>query len=146
MVIKLFPCSTQLSMKFQQLIKLIMLKNRLLTFNLSDDVFIMLINVKMSTIVSILTFMSMINFMLSSVEQEKSFTTLGPGIYWIQDLQLHVIIKQVREHCGSVVEWLTGDRGAVGSSHTGVTVVSLSKTHFSLLSTGSTQEDPSRHN
>ena len=31
----------------------------------------MLINVKMPTIVGILTFMSMINFMLSSVEHEK---------------------------------------------------------------------------
>ena len=28
----------------------------------------------------------------------------------------------------------------------GVTVVSLSKTHLPLLSTGSTQEDPSQHN
>ena len=31
-------------------------------------------------------------------------------------------------------------------SLTGVTVLSLSKTHLSLLSTGSTQEDPSQHN
>ena len=36
-----------------------------LAFKLSDVVFIMLINVKMPTIVGILTFMSMINFMLS---------------------------------------------------------------------------------
>ena len=36
-----------------------------LLFNLSVDVFILLINVKMPTIVGILTFMSRINFMLS---------------------------------------------------------------------------------
>ena len=41
--------------------------------------FFPLINVKMPTIVGILTFMSRKNFMLSSVEHEKSFITLGPG-------------------------------------------------------------------
>ena len=35
----------------------------------------MLINVKMPTIVGILTFMIVVNFMLSSVEYEKSFIT-----------------------------------------------------------------------
>ena len=35
----------------------------------------MLINVKMPTIVDILTFMSMINFVVSLVEYEKSFIT-----------------------------------------------------------------------
>ena len=80
-VIKLFSCSTQLSMKFT-----------------------MLINIKMPTIVGILTFISMtnitserlkaryfflligilvfmssLNFMLSCVEHEKSFVTSGPG-------------------------------------------------------------------
>ena len=50
----------------------------------------------------------------------------------------------VRERSGLVVECLTRDRGAAGSSLTGVTVLwSLSKTHLSKLSTGSTQEDPS---
>ena len=39
-------------------------------------------------------------------------------------------------------ECLTRDRGAVGLP----SPASLSKTHLSLLSTGSTQEDPSRHN
>ena len=34
----------------------------------------------------------------------------------------------------------------MGSSLTGITVVPLSKAHLSLLSTGSTQEDPSRYN
>ena len=52
-------------MESQLLIKIEMVKNRLLAFKLSDVVFIMLINVKMSTIVGILTFMSMTNFMLS---------------------------------------------------------------------------------
>ena len=37
----------------------------ILASELSDAVFIMLINVKMPTIVDILTFMSMINFILS---------------------------------------------------------------------------------
>ena len=37
----------------------------------------MLINVKMPTISGILTFMSMINFMFSRVEYEKSFITSG---------------------------------------------------------------------
>ena len=66
-VIKLFLCSTQLSMKFQLLIKSTMLKKKknFLAFKLSGIVFIMPINVKMPTIVGILTFMSKINFMLS---------------------------------------------------------------------------------
>ena len=49
-----------------------------LALKLSDVVFIMLINVKMPTIVGILTFMSMINFVFSWVD-EKSFITSGPG-------------------------------------------------------------------
>ena len=40
--------------------------------------FFLLINVKMPTIVGILTFMSRKNFMLNSVEHEKSFITSGP--------------------------------------------------------------------
>ena len=39
----------------------------------------MLINVKMPTIVGILTFMSLINFVLSRVEHEKKFITSRPG-------------------------------------------------------------------
>ena len=46
-----------------------------LAFKLTDVVFILLMNVKMPTIVGILTFMSRINFVLSWVEHEKSFTT-----------------------------------------------------------------------
>ena len=46
-----------------------------------------------------------------------------------------------------MVECLTRDRGAAGSSLTGVTVMcSLSKTRLSELSTGSTQEDLSLFN
>ena len=50
-------------MKFNLLIKAKMVKKKDLLFN-SDVVFIMLINVKMPTVVVILTFMSMINCML----------------------------------------------------------------------------------
>ena len=39
----------------------------------------MLINVKMPTVVGILTFMSRINFVLSLVEHEKSFITSWPS-------------------------------------------------------------------
>ena len=46
-----------------------------LALSLSDGVFIMLINVKMPTIVGILTFMIRMNFMLSRVEYEKSQAT-----------------------------------------------------------------------
>ena len=48
-------------------------------FSLSHVVIILLINVKMPTVVDILTFMCMINFVLSQVEHEKSFITLGHG-------------------------------------------------------------------
>ena len=45
-----------------------------------------------------------------------------------------------------MVECLTRDWGTAGLRITGVTALwSLSKTHLSLLSTGSTQEDPSLH-
>ena len=65
-VIKLFSCSTQLSKKFQLLVKTKIPTNEEVScFKLPDVVFIMLINVKMSTIVGILTFMSSINFVLS---------------------------------------------------------------------------------
>ena len=41
--------------------------------------FLQLINVKMPTVVGILTFMSRKKFMLNLVEHEKSFITSGPG-------------------------------------------------------------------
>ena len=63
---KLFSCSIQLSMKFQLLIKLKYGQiKKFLTLSLSDVEFILLINVKMPTIVGILTFMCRINFVLS---------------------------------------------------------------------------------
>ena len=65
-VIKLFSCSTQLSTKFQLLIKTkIPTTEKFLALSLSDFVFIMLINVKMPTIVGISTFLRRINFELS---------------------------------------------------------------------------------
>ena len=53
---------------------------KFLALSLSDVVFFMPVNVKMQTIVGILTFMSRINFVLSSVEHEKSSITSWPGI------------------------------------------------------------------
>ena len=65
-VIKLFSCSTQLSTKFQLLKKTkIPTNKKFLALSLSKVAFIMLINVKTPTIVGVLTFMSMIHFMLS---------------------------------------------------------------------------------
>ena len=42
-------------------------------------VFILLINVKMPTVVGILTFMSRIKFIFSGIEHEKGFITSRPG-------------------------------------------------------------------
>ena len=55
-----------MSTEFQLFIKTKILK-KLLALSLSDVVFIMLINVKMPTIVGILTLMSRINFVLSCI-------------------------------------------------------------------------------
>ena len=64
-VIKLFSCSTQLITQFQLLIKTqIPINKEVFALSLSGVVFIMLINVKMSIIVGILTFMCRINFKL----------------------------------------------------------------------------------
>ena len=91
-VIKLFSCSTQLSMKFQLLIKTKILTKKFLALSLSDVVFILLINAKMPTIVGILTFMSRINFMLSLVEYEKGFITSGPEVkLWVDILTLKIL-------------------------------------------------------
>ena len=65
-VIKLFSCSTQLSTKFQLLIKTkIRQMKKFIALSLSDVAFIMLIDVKMPSIVGIQTFMSRINLVLS---------------------------------------------------------------------------------
>ena len=83
-VIKLFSRSTQMSTKFQLLIKTKIPTNKEVTSFKSlrcciyPAHFILLINVKMPTIVGILTFMSRINFMLSLIEHEKNPTTSGP--------------------------------------------------------------------
>ena len=50
-----------------------------LALKLLKNAFILLINVKMPTIVGILTFMSRINFKFSGVEHEKSCLTSRPG-------------------------------------------------------------------
>ena len=50
----------------------------------STMLFFLLTNVKMPTIVDILTFMSRKNFMLNSVEHEKSFITSGPDWKFFQ--------------------------------------------------------------
>ena len=64
--IKHFSCSTQLSTKFQLLIKTEIPTNKEVScLYPSEVVFIMLINVKMPTIVGILTFMSRMNFVPS---------------------------------------------------------------------------------
>ena len=65
--------STAQKLEYRQLKKFLALR-------ISDVVFIMLINDKMPTIVGILSFMSRINFALSSVEPGKSFITSGPGL------------------------------------------------------------------
>ena len=54
----------------------------------------MLINFKMSTVVGIFTFMSKIDFMLSVVEHEKSFTTSGPDM----DFRLKDFISIILSH------------------------------------------------
>ena len=50
---------------------------KFLALSLSDVVIIMLINVKMPTMVGILTFMSRIDSVLSLVEHEINFITSG---------------------------------------------------------------------
>ena len=70
---------------------------KFLALSLSDDVvFIMLINVKMPTIVVILTFMSRITFVLSRVEHGKSFLTSGPGRIVVGSLSLQSYCKFIQ--------------------------------------------------
>ena len=67
------PDTSQISMKTRKLfIKTKMQKTKIcVAFKLSEVLFFMQINVKMPTSVCILTFMSMIMFMLSCVNHEK---------------------------------------------------------------------------
>ena len=78
-----FSCSTQLSMKFQNAHKYKNIK-KFSFFSGSDKhitYFFLLINVNMATTVSMLTlFMSKKKLMLSRVEHETSFITLGPDL------------------------------------------------------------------
>ena len=61
----------------------------------------------------------------------------------MKSLHFPFALKLFRECSGSVSECLTRDREAAGSSLTGVTAFkSLSKTHLSLLSTGSNPGRP----
>ena len=90
-----------ISVKYQE-IQLFFLGSHLPTM-----LFFLLINVKMPTIVGILTLMSRKNFMLSRVEHEKSFITLGPGE------QNTGFIKMVDKFDMN----LTPYRGRVGSNH-----------------------------
>ena len=64
-----FSCSTQLSTKFQLLIKLKYRQMMFLALSLSDVVFIMLINVK----IGISTFMSRINSCSAELRMEKFY-------------------------------------------------------------------------
>ena len=54
------------------------------------------------------------------------------------------VTSESREHSGRVLD--SRQRGRRFEPHRPHCVVSLIKTHLSLLSTGSTQEDPSLHN
>ena len=73
-VIKLFSCSTQLSTKFQLLIETRKPSNKEVSSCMSlRYLFIMLINVKMSTVVGILTFMSRINCWHFNIYEQDTF-------------------------------------------------------------------------
>ena len=75
---------------------------KFLALSLSDVVFIMLINVKMPTIVGILTFMSRINFVLSWVEYDffynhgTSFLFLTEMIARLRKYPKHCIAQQIK--------------------------------------------------
>ena len=77
---KTFLCSTRMSTKFQLLIKTKIPTDEEVYCFKSRKCCIYRANiVKMPTTVGILTFMSRINFVLSWVENGKSFITLGPA-------------------------------------------------------------------
>ena len=76
-VIKLFSSSTEHEISTAQKLKYQKVK-KFLALSLSDVVFIMLINVKMPTMVGILTFMSRVNLVSAELSMKKSFITSGP--------------------------------------------------------------------
>ena len=82
-VIKLFLCSTQISMKFVLLInlKLLTIANSFL-LNITSMKISLLMNMKMPTFVGVFIFISRENFMLSWVEYKKRFITSEPGNYY----------------------------------------------------------------
>ena len=84
-VIELFSCSTQLSTKFILLINVKMPTIvGILTF-MSDKIqHLRGLKQETSLFVGILVFMSGWNFVLSWVEHEKSFITSGPGHVWYE--------------------------------------------------------------
>ena len=79
-LLNIFSCSTHLSTKFQLLITTKMLKKDFSCFQTLKCVIYHANMVKMPTIVCMLAFMSMIKFMISLVEQGKSFITSGPNV------------------------------------------------------------------
>ena len=80
-VIKLFSWSTQLSMKFFLLINVKMPTIvGILTFMSGKNSILGLSEPKKAKFLDICILMSIQNFMLNSVEHEKSFITSGPGL------------------------------------------------------------------
>ena len=73
--------STEHEISTVHMAKILRNKIHFLAFKLSKVVFIMQINVKMPRIVVILTFMNMINFILSCVVHEKSFIVSGLDLF-----------------------------------------------------------------
>ena len=55
----------------------------------------MLINIKMPTVVGILTFMSMINFIISKVEHEKKFI---PRVLIYRDIEMRTFYISTQVH------------------------------------------------
>ena len=70
---------------------------KFLALSLSDVVFIMLINVKMPTIISVLTSISRIDFVISLVEHEKNFIASGQGLLII-DINTIFVEKTPQSH------------------------------------------------
>ena len=83
-------------------------------------------------------------------EQDRHFVSPDQGPNCLQRLSTYQQMPKVaasnRECSGSVVECLTQDRGVAGSSLTCSTALVLQLATLIPFCTGSTQEDPSRHN
>ena len=80
-IIKLFSCSTWLSMKFSLLINMKMPTIVGIFIFISKEIFMLSYVSKIEfAIVSNLRFISRTNFMLSLVEHEKSFITSDPEV------------------------------------------------------------------